>query len=274
MRKQLFRKGIMVAMVMALLVMTGCSKKTPQNDPVPVDPIPQVPTIVYYHTIPQVSGEVQKELDRVGVKITDSLLTYYKDMDGNRNYHLLLECRNDGGKAYYTSGITVSLYDNNQNLVFNGVNAQAVYGIMKPGSTEYLYANGVLREGSGGNLKPMEYDLSKGLNAVIENISHIQDCDVSKFHFVSFETNVEMKEENGRIKFSGKITNPLDDEFRHFQVHYLLFDGNHHIIGIVPQGVSNLKAKQTQDLFVTTLPNQEITLQRVKEYVLETQYWY
>lgn len=311
MKKLLYGTGIRAAAILAaFLLLAGCAgSNTPpsptQSVPDPAglpsetersaasetasntDPahdsgaaqMPAEPDIVFYHGDVQVSPDVQAELKGAGVEITDSRFTYYVDPDGFPTYFLIVECRNTGTAALFSPSFTVRLNDADHRQVEDFVIMETVCGIMPSGAADYAYSfpSGHLAvRDDKGSYEPMEIDLSRGLFPVIE-AADLRSC-TQEFTFVTCETDIRMETTpSGRISFSGRVTNPSDVEFGmlvQLRLKYLLFDADHRILAILPQGVPNLPAKQTAEVFPATLPNLEITPDQVAEFVTYAETWY
>ena len=230
----------------------------------------------FYHADPEVAPEAQAELSGASLKIVSTRFTYYEDpYDGFPAYHLIIELRNTGSAAVFTPWITVKLYDGGHELLAEVSPEETVYGIMAPGATEYVYAEGYLKVRDGGSYAPMEVDLSEGIVPVIESVSTVNECDMSQYTFIECETDIRMETTaSGRPAFSGTVTNPADRELVPFLMHHLLFNADGEIIGIVAQGVMNFQAKQTREVMSTTLPNWEITPDQVASFVTVADAWW
>ena len=293
MKKRLYKEGIRIAAVLTVLIlMTGCSKEKlqPSSESASITSgetsetkgstesaadsdssashEPEVSPLVFYHGDIRLSPELQADIGHSSVDIPNYKFTYYETLDGQKKYHLIIEFKNTGTTAVYTPRAIISLYDSDNHLLPIKVLSNYVYGIMAPGETDYIFADGDLWEQGVG---PIDIDLSKGLVPVIEEMN-VNECDLSEHTFFEFDTDVEMKITN-RYTFSGTVTNPFDKDITSPDVYFLLFNANDEIVGIVQGRLGELSAKQTKEISYASLQNLEITLDQVDHFVTRAGYW-
>ena len=295
MKKHVFKRGVIVAAVLAaLILMAGCGKEKAETEPasepasatsektpeaeISTEPAavsdsgttqaPEEPSIVFYHGDIRFSPELQASMGTSPVDIPNYSFTYYKTRDGQKKYHLLIEFKNIGTAAVYTPRFLVNLYDSDNNRLPVNVRTNYVYGIMAPGETDYVFADGELWEQGTGTL---DIDLSKGLIPAIAEMN-VNECDLSEHTFYEFDTDIEMTKTN-RCSFFGKVTNPYDKDGIDPDLYYLLFDANDEIVGIVRGILRDLPAKQTKELSSVSLENLEIKPEQVDHFITRAGFW-
>ena len=305
MKKLMYPKWIRIAAVLtAFLLAAGCAEKVPQPSEstskpsgqtskaesskaentessaaaeTSKTPEPAEPEIIFYHSDLQTTEEVSGKLSEAGVEITYSRFSYYDTPDGFKRFHLIIEYKNNGAQTFFTPSIGVHLYDGSHQEVkeSGSMIVENVRGVMFPGETDYAYLDGFLtKRDSGGAYVTSDVDLSKGLVPVIEYVN-VQRCNASEYTFIKCETNITTEvTDAGKIRFTGTITNPVDKDFSMIKVHYLLFDANDKLLAVVVKGVTNIKAKQTVEVFPMTLSNLEITPDMVAYCLPSAEYWW
>ena len=235
---------------------------------------PADPEIVFYHSEMQINDQVAAELKRGSVEIVKSKFTYYEDAYGKKHYHFLIEYKNNGSEMVFTPGVTLRLYDGNgQKLVDSGF-SEVVYGVMRPGETDYAFYDGHLDDKyENGAFVPLNIDLKKGVVPAIEWIN-VQSWNPSDFTFYECETDIVMDiTEEGLMRFTGTITNPTDTDLSMVRVSYLLFDANDEVIGIASMAATLLHAKETKEMLPTALWNQEIKPEQVAYFKTNATTW-
>ena len=276
-------KAVLIFLLAFSLLLGGCSSSGNNNNtPQPAQPDPVVetpevwrPETVYYSDL-GVSQQSKDDMSKAGVQITASRFTYYEDEIGRIQYHLIIEWQNNGKTPLLATTAHIVLYDTDHNQVNTPATVDAVYGIMSVGQKDYLYSSGYIYK---EDMEKLNYDISKGLIPYMEGTVQIQECQTNTsntYTFVKCETEFTRKTlDDGRIAFSGTITNPIEKDFPMYKIHFLLYDALGSIIAVQPGYIRDLNGKQTADIPTTVVLNWAITPDMIAEVkVAAQQRWY